>query len=169
MYLDAGREQQELQAEGSGEEDGAPCEGHAGGGLLPGGSRGSVIVGATLRSGFIPLRVGHARAETELRLLFPKKSPQSPDRAVPSGPLPAREPFVCYCPGSLLPLHAARTQTDCSGSADNTITSPGGGWVISTTAGRGLRAPRPLLNINKHGFVYSQFTWRCRSAFTHGG
>lgn len=73
VYLDAGREQQELQAEGSGEEDGAPCEGHASGGLLPGGSRGSVIVGATLRSGFIPLRVGHARAETELQLFFPKE------------------------------------------------------------------------------------------------
>lgn len=102
MYLDAGREQQELQAEGSREEDGAPCEGHAGGGLLPGGSQGSVIVGATLRSGFIALRMGHARAETELQLFFPKEISQSPDRKDPSCLLPAREAFVCYCPAFLL-------------------------------------------------------------------
>lgn len=70
MYLDAGREQQQ-QGE---EEDGAPCEGHAGGGLLPGGSRGSLEVGVTLRSGFVPLRMGHAR------VFIPKrKGPASED------------------------------------------------------------------------------------------
>lgn len=102
MYLDAGREQEELQAE----EDGAPCEGHAGGGLLPGGCRVSVIVGVTLRSGFLLLRMGHARGGDRAAA-----SPPGTDlhRVLTEKNRPARKTFVCYCPGFLLlppPLNA---------------------------------------------------------------
>lgn len=61
LYLDAGAEQQQRGREEQ-QEDGAPGEAHAGGRLLPGGSLCSVEVGATLRSRFKPLRMGHAPA-----------------------------------------------------------------------------------------------------------
>lgn len=41
----------------------------------------------------------------------------------------------------------------------------GAGWIISSTQRRGLEPG----HAHQQRFVYSQFTWRWRSAFTHGG
>lgn len=163
MYLDAGGEQeelQELQAEGSGEEEyGAPCEGHAGDVLLPGGSRCSVIVGATRRSEFRPLRMGHAPAEIELQ----KTPPRCPDRADPTCLLPARGAFVFFCPAFLL-LRSVHT------GAGQRFDRPGRrlGNINQQRAWPDRRT-RPVQHINEQRFVYGQFTWRCGRAFTHGG
>lgn len=157
MYLDAGGEQeelQELQAEGSGEE-----EGHAGDVLLPGGSRGSVIVGATRRSGFRPLRMGHAPAETELQ----KKPPRCPDRADPTCRLPARGAFVFFCPAFLL---SRSVRTAAGQRFDRPWRRLGN---INQQRAWPDRWTRPVQHINEQRFVYGRFTWRCGRAFTHGG
>lgn len=84
VYLQAGAEQQQ-QAAGGGQQRGAPGDAHAGGGLLPGGCQLSVIVGATLRSGFEPLRLGHARCSVSVHNQSPHGPAQKQIRPAPNG------------------------------------------------------------------------------------
>lgn len=89
MYLHAGGEQQELQADGRGEEDGAPCGSHAGG--CAAAERLSGLRGSRCDP---PLRVHMHGFPSRTDLL---KSPVRKRKQADSVPLPS-------CTGSFCPL-----------------------------------------------------------------
>lgn len=102
---------------------------------------GSGVVGATLRSGCLSLRMGHAQ------LLLQERSPQSPDRKKKrtvlrdSGTGTFCLLLSCF---SFITAPSDRRlrhhPTDCCRRADSTLVDTGGGWVISTGTRRGLIA-----------------------------